>query len=479
MRSDRSTRLRRQALLLRSRRRRQASLLPAIVIAGLTLAGLAVTVALAAVAGTYSLYARDYVPVASQLEGQRGQLTAIFDRYGPTDGSFLGFLSNPSGAETYAISLDAVSPWMVAATVSTEDQQFWDHNGVNIRGTGRAVIALANGETEVGGGGSSITQQLVKNLYLTTDCTLVDGVRVCVAPRTLDRKAREMVYAFELERELTKEQILELYLNSVSYADRYVGIEAAAQGYFRKPAAELTIAEAALLAGVPSSPGRYHPRASCVTDEAGACLIDPEGRTLLGGAAKERQADVLSLMVQHGAITADEAEAAAAEPLAIWPLEQSSRADAWIENQVEPRLERMCIAGLLPLESGAASCLDSIRTAGYRVTTSLDQPLTNVARDVARTSIAEGLDNGCNCHNASIVTIDPTSGQILVYVENVDPTSSVPQVSGNIDQATEINQPGSSMKPIIYLAWMDILGRAPMHSFWDTNPLTLENPNDR
>lgn len=476
------------ALVVLARRRRRKppnsarTLLIALVIGLTSVAGVAAVASLGALGAIYNWYGDGYVPIEAQLRERSTGLTAVYDRSGPAEGTFLGYLSNPRGTENRPVPLSEISPAMIMATISTEDHEFWGHQGVNIRGTLRAILGSVSSNTlGEDGGGSSITQQLVKNVYLATDCYVEEEHRVCIAPRTVDRKLREMVYALKVEDSLTKEEILELYLNRISYADRYVGVEAAAYGYFRKSAAELTMAEAALLAGIPAAPGRYHPRLSCEVDPSGACIRDESGRTTLAGEAKVRQEQVLDLMVEHGDLTPAEAQAAKAEQILVWPEEQTERASAWIDNQVEPRLERMCEAGLLPIVAGAANCLDSVRNAGYRVTTSLDAPLTTAARELAFAEVQSGLNAGCDCHNASVVTVDPPSGEIRVYVENVNPASTEPEVAGHIDQATEINQPGSSLKPVIYIAWMEYLGRGPMSTFWDTNPMELveEDEDDR
>ncbi|MCK9517504.1 MAG: transglycosylase domain-containing protein, partial [Dehalococcoidia bacterium] len=274
----------------------------------------------------------------------------------------------------------------------------------------------------------------------------------------------------------SKESILEWYLNQISYADRYVGIEAAAQGYFRKSAKDLTLGEAALLAGIPQAPTDYHPRLNCVMDEsAGTCVTDELGRTTVTGAAKERQEAVLDLMVAHKRATPEEAAAAKQEELKVFQISNPIKAAAWIDNQVQPRLVRMCEAGLLPKYEGATDCADSVSSSGYNVTTTLDVSLTETAMEMARGMIATGIELGCECHNAAIATIEPSTGQIIIYAPNIDPTYvSDPRVAGAIDQLVEINQPGSSLKPAIYLTWMDRLNKAPLSTFWDTSPLTLD-----
>ncbi|MGH2610087.1 MAG: transglycosylase domain-containing protein, partial [Tepidiformaceae bacterium] len=271
--------------------------------------------------------------------------------------------------------------------------------------------------------------------------------------------------------------ILSWYLNQISYADRYVGVESAARGYFRKPANELTLGEAALLAGIPSSPTEYHPRLNCVRNETGACVEDVDGRTTLAGPAKQRQEYVLDLMVAHGRATREQADAAKAETILVYPATSALRASAWIDNQVQPRLERMCEGGLLPKVEGAADCAESVAIAGYRVTSTLDYEESERARAMANEAVANGLKAGCQCNNASVVTIDPGTGQVMVYVPNIDPTwTSDPRVAGNIDQANEINQPGSSFKPLVYLTWFDVLQKTPMSSIFDTSPLVINGP---
>jgi membrane peptidoglycan carboxypeptidase len=174
------------------------------------------------------------------------------------------------------VPLDDISPHMINATVSTEDNSFWDNPGVNITGLARAAYEnYVGGEFGSGTGGSSITQQLIKNVYICP--SIGDEASKCVAERTLKRKLKEIAYALELEQDYSKEEILQLYLNQISYADRYIGVQAAADGYFRKPAKDLTLAEAAALAGVPQFPTRYHPRLNCVRDDAGQCVLDELG----------------------------------------------------------------------------------------------------------------------------------------------------------------------------------------------------------
>lgn len=421
----------------------------------------------------YQHYARDYVAIEDLLIDRQVGITRVFDRAGEVE---LGVLTNPTQQLLHPVELDDISQSMIDATVSTEDNSFWTHPGVNYRGLARAAWEnYLGGGIGSGTGGSSITQQLIKNVYICGSFT--DPENPCVAERTLDRKLREIAYAIELEQDYSKEQILTWYLNQISYADRYVGVQAAAEGYFRKNAADLTLAESAMLAGIPAFPTLYHPRLNCLRDDDDNCILDPRGRMTVGGEAKARQEDVVDLMVTHGWITFTEAADAKAETLYVYPAATTAAQDAsaFIDNQVEPRLVRMCEAGLLPKLENVPDCLTSVHSAGWTVRTTLDWEATQAALAKARAAIERGLEAGCECHNAAIVTIEPETGELLVYAPNRDPAFTAdPRVAGNVDQLVEINQPGSAFKPAVYLAWFEYANKAPMSVLWDTNPLQLE-----
>ncbi|MGE0600040.1 MAG: transglycosylase domain-containing protein [Dehalococcoidia bacterium] len=444
-----------------------------LILAGVGVAMMASILA-AATVGTALAYYRhitgEFPPLAEKIAIRGSGITTVVDR----NGQPLGVLSNPNSAIAEPVQLDEVSPYLIEATISTEDNNFWAHEGFDPKGVLRAAWSTyVEGHSTTGG--STITQQLVKTVYFTTDCEEFAGVEQCTAPRTLTRKLKELALAIDTDERYTKDQILTWYLNSISYGGRYVGIEAAAKGYFDKPASELTLAEAAVLAGLPSAPTLYSPRANCVLAESSEnCAVDELGRTILAGDSKVRQEYVLDLMVEHGRVTAAEAEKAKSETIHVYNNATENRAAAFIEDQVEPRLVRMCRAGLLPRTEGSQDCVESVHSGGYTVTTTLDWNLNTQASDLLHTYVNQGLASGCECHNGSIVTIEPTTGQVVVYVPNIDPTwVSDPRVAGNIDQAVEIHQPGSSFKPAVYLTWMDKLNKTPVSSIWDTNPLEL------
>ncbi len=469
---------------LRARRVRRSNRLQPLLIALLGLVGLGAVMAAAAIGAVfavYNSYAKDYVPIEERLLQVSSLPTEIYDRsrLNGGEGVLLGTLNNPNAQLLNPVPLDQMSEWLVEATVSTEDNGFWDHPGVNLRGLTRAAYEnYILDEFGSGTGGSSITQQLIKNVYICPSIS-ADGeaANACLnAERTLDRKLREIAYAIELEQDYTKEEILTWYLNQISYADRYIGAEAAAQGYFQKSAAELSLAESALLAGVPQAPTQYHPRLNCLRDETSSdCIVDSLGRATVGGAAKDRQEDVLDLMVRHGRATLSEAEAAKKEPLYVYLSSNPQKAEAFVDNQVEPRLVRMCEAGLIPKIPGTTDCKESVHSAGYKVTTTLDWEMTDFAGQFLRQQVSLGLEAGCECNNGAIVTIEPSTGEVIIYQPNRDPSyRSDRRVAGEIDQLVEINQPGSSFKPAVYLAWFDGQTKAPLSIFWDTSPLEIE-----
>ena len=439
------------------------------------LGSIAAAAGVGSVFAVYQRYADDYVPIEDKLRQTNIGLTEIYDRGGPDTGVKLGDLTNPDQQLLNPIPLNKISPWLIQATVSTEDNSFFENPGVNVKGIFRAAYEnYVKQEFGGGTGGSSITQQLIKNVYI---CPNIgdEKTRCESAERTLDRKLREIVYAIELNKDYSKEHVLELYLNQISYADRYVGIQAAAQGYFHKDALDLTFAESALLAGVVAYPTLYHPRLNCVRGPNTECVLDAEGRSTVAEEAKKRQELVIDLMVRHARATEAEAEAAKVQPVLVYQLTNPIKAGAFIDNQVEPRLVRMCEVGILPQIKGAADCTASVHAAGYKVTTTLDWKETAVAQEMIRGFIDDGLSKGCNCYNAALVTIEPSTGQVIIYAPNRDASyTSDPRADGRIDQLNEINQPGSSFKPAVYLNWFDTLGKSPANIFWDTSPLKVE-----
>src|SRR5919201_2914293 len=230
----------------------------------LTLFAIAVflgALAFASVMGLYAYYARDLPDPGSLARRQLFQTARIFDR----SGKLLQELNDPQGGRRTLVRLADVPKVMRDATIAAEDASFYDNPGFDVRAVLRATYQWARSGTPQSGA-STITQQLVKNTLLGPE-------------QTAERKIKEAFLAMELTRRYSKDQILEMYLNEIGYGNRAYGIEAAAQTYFGKPARELTLAEASLLAGLPQAPSYNDPYTNMAT-------------------AKERQRYVLDQIVR-------------------------------------------------------------------------------------------------------------------------------------------------------------------------------------
>lgn len=230
----------------------------------------------------YASIAKDLPSSGAIATREVAQSTKILDR----KGRLLFEIFDPNLGRRTSVPLDQISPYLIQATIATEDATFYENQGVNIRGILRAAWNnLVSGE--VGQGGSSITQQLVKNVLIPEE----ERPKV-----SYTRKLKEIILSLELTRRLSKDQILQYYLNEINYGNLSYGIESAAQSYFGKSARDLNLAEAAMLAVLPQAPAAYSP------------LINPDR-------ARQRQHLVLDLMVRQGFITQAEAETAKAVKL--------------------------------------------------------------------------------------------------------------------------------------------------------------------
>jgi len=335
----------------------------------------------------------------------------ITDRYG----QLLYEIIPEEGGRHSVISIDEIPDCIKLATIAVEDGNFYQNSGVDFQGIIRAIwINLKGGE--ILAGGSTITQQVAKNLLLSeTERTEI----------SIRRKLRETMLAWQLTRKYSKDEILFLYLNQSYYGGMAYGVEAAAQTYFGKSTRELTLAECALIAGLPQAPSYYNP------------YTNPE-------AAKSRQIIVLGLMEKEGFITAEERHLAENQPLFLnqdpYPIEAPHF--IWM---VKSRLDEL-------YEEGAINESDSIV-----VRTTLDLNYQNLAEEVIARQLDEyqfnydGIDK--NVNNAALVALDPHSGEILALVGSVDFFD--PTIDGAVNMAISQRQPGSAFKPIVYAAALD------------------------
>ena len=335
--------------------------------------------------------------------------TKIYDR----QGRLLYEIIDPHAGKHTPLPLDDIPLYLRQATIATEDANFYTNPGVDLRAILRALIINLRGG-EVISGGSTITQQLARNLLLAPE----ERVQ-----RTLTRKLRESILAWRLARTYTKDEILALYLNETYYGNLAYGVEAAAQTYFGKSASELDLAECALIAGLPQSPAAYNP------------LENPQ-------AARERQAVVLGLMVKNGYIGEEEARLAREEHLHFAAVPFPIRAPHFV----------MYVWGLLEKRFGP----EQLYRGGLEVYTTLDVDMQEAAQSIARrrlTLLANRPQRNLpdpNVHNAALVALDPSTGEILAMLGS--PNYFDPQIDGAVNCALTPRQPGSSIKPITYAA---------------------------
>jgi membrane peptidoglycan carboxypeptidase len=367
----------------------------------------------------YQHYASNLEPPDEVLAKTGSAGSRIYDRNGTQLYEFvdpLSGLSNP-------VPLSEISPWLIQATVSTEDASFYDNPGVNVRGLFRAAMEnltpFGPGFFK-GSGGSSITQQLVKNVYIPQKER---------QKRTIGRKIKEVVLALELRRQYSDDQILEWYLNQVFYGNFAIGAEAASWRYFGKPARDLTLAQAAMLAGIPQAPGDYTP-------------VIPENRP----AAIERQHHVLDLMVQHGYITQEQADAAKQEQLSFASSSFPILAPHFV-FYVKDEVIKMCERGMLQVPKDT-DCQNLLTRGGLRITTTLDLPLQQRAEGIVD-EIISAKESWTNGHNAATVVMIPATGEILAMVGSRDYFRE--DIDGEVNVTTSERSPGSTVKVFTYL----------------------------
>ncbi|MEK7560638.1 MAG: PBP1A family penicillin-binding protein [Patescibacteria group bacterium] len=287
------------------------------------------------------------------------------------------------------------------AAIAAEDRRFYEHMGLDIRGILRALARNVSAR-DISQGGSTITQQLVKNSLLTTE-------------RTWSRKFKEAILAIALETKYSKDDILEWYLNQIPYGSNAYGIAAAADIFFGKSVNDLTMAQSALLAALPKAPTYYSPYGSHKTE-------------LL-----ERKNMVLDDMEALGAITSEEGVAAKREKIAFATPRQSLRAPHFL----------FYVRELLNQKYGE----QAVERGGLRVITTLDWNLQQSAERIVREGAARN-EALVQAHNAALVALDPRSGEILAMVGSRDYFDVAHD--GNVNVTTRPRQPGSAFKPFVY-----------------------------
>lgn len=367
-------------------------------VSGLVLGVSLALVILATALLSYVAVAATLPPVSALPQAATGPVTTrIYDRHG----RLLNEVFNPNEGRHILVPLEEISPFLIAAVIATEDANFYRHPGVDPIGILRALY-LAWREGEFVSGGSTIVQQLVKITLLSPE-------------RTLSRKVKEIILAAEVNRRYDKDTILEMYLNRVYFGRGAYGAEAAARTFFGKSAKDLTLGQAALLAGMIQAPSYYDP------------YTNPK-------AARERQEIVLNLMVKQGYITREQAQAALAEPWQLVQPEVAFKAPHFV-LYVRQELERLYGPEL-------------VYGGGLEVYTTLDLDLQRAVERIAREHVARLRDR--NVNNAAVVVIRPGTGEILAMMGSVDYND--PEIDGQVNMALAPRQPGSAIKPFTYLA---------------------------
>lgn len=344
----------------------------------------------------YLVYSAKTADVTNLKEGLI-QETVVYDQNGVIAG-------NLNIAKGKFVTLDEISPHMLDALLSTEDKRFYNHIGIDPIGIGRAVLGIVkNGR--ISGGGSTITQQLAKNAFLTLDQTFL-------------RKAKELFLSFELEKRYSKDEIIEMYLNNVYYGNGAYGIENAAKRYFGKSAIDLTVPEAAVLAGSLKAPSYYNP-------------IDNLEETI------NRRSTVLELMVKNGKLTQEEASQYNEQPIEV--------IDSYVANS-KYTYPYYFDAVIQEITQNYGISEENLLDKGYQIYTGLNQ---DMQRDMEETFSVSSLfpkaEDG-TLAQASSIALDPETGQVLAVVGG---RVEEKHVFRGFNRATQLKaQPASTFKPL-------------------------------
>lgn len=365
---------------------------------------------LAAIATAGYMYVASLVPQGVTLKPITvDQSTKIYDRYG----DLLFELFDSQNGRRTVVAPEDIPTVLKDATIATEDPTFYDNPGVDLEGVARAFYYLyREGRPSVGG--STITQQVVKNTMLTPEVTLT-------------RKLREALYALELTRQYSKPEILAMYLNTINFGNLSYGVQSAAQSYFGKNVRDLNLNEASLLAGLPQAPYLYDP------------CRDPE-------AALGRQSIVLSAMVRESYITRDQADTSSAETAQLLQTETFLKhCGAGIAQKYPHFVEY--VREQLELKYGP----EMVYNGGLQVYTSIDPKIQAIAEEEARKQI--DLIRAKNVRSAAVVVASPQTGEIYAMVGSVNFYDK--SIDGQVNVANRLRQPGSSIKPINYVSALE------------------------
>ncbi len=320
--------------------------------------------------------------------------TKILDR----NGGLLYELTAEDAARQTVVTREELPASLVNAIVASEDARFYQHHGVDIRGTLRALSELI-WEGEIVSGGSTLEQQVVKNLYFPT------------VPRTFWHKAREMVAAMYWSATHTKEETVTTYANVVFLGNRAVGVKAAAQNYFHKPLTDLSLAESALLVGILPNPSQYDPYRHAKQ-------------------ARERKQEVLKRMKEQAFISPEQEAEALASSITLFEPQQNIRAPHFVFHVLEELRVRYPL-----LERG-----------GYVVHTTLDPEVQTLAEERLNMRVVQLEEQAVS--NGALMAMNPQTGEILAYVGSRNYFNT--RIQGQVDMVAAKRQPGSALKPFLF-----------------------------
>lgn len=347
----------------------------------------------------FAWFSRDLPDPNNITDRLIAQSTKIYDRTGEQ------LLYDIHGEEKRTVvELDSIAERMKQATIVAEDKDFYRHRGFDLRGILRAVVKNIIRLDPSGQGGSTITQQFIKNSILTPEKSYI-------------RKMKEVILAYQLEQRFSKDEILKLYLNEIPYGSNAYGVEAAGQNYFGVSAKDLSLAQSTLLASLPRAPTFYSPYGNH-TDDLFA-----------------RQRAILDAMTEEGYITKEDAEAARLEKLTFRPRREGIIAPHFV----------FYVRELLTQKYGE----EVVEQGGLKVITTLDTKHQQAAEG-AIAEFAETNEKRWGATNAAMVSLDTKTGQILAMVGSRDYFDI--ENDGNVNVALRPRQPGSSFKPVVYTA---------------------------
>ncbi len=342
-----------------------------------------------------SIISRDLPSPDQLIEREIAQSTVIYDRNGEN------ILYEFHGEEKRTlINLDEIPDHAKQATIAIEDKNFYKHKGFSVWAMARTLVTNIIYNRRAGG--STLTQQFVKNALLSSE-------------KKYSRKIKEILIAQKMEKKFTKDEILQMYLNEIPYGSNAYGIEAASQKYFGKSARDLVLAESAILAALPQAPSRYSPYGA--------------NKDLLLG----RQQYILKLMEEQGYISSEEKERAQEYEITFKRPETNITAPHFIMYIREILSEKY---GEKMLEQG-----------GLKIYTTIDIEKQKFAEEAIKNRVEENSSK-FNASNASLVAIDPKNGQILAMVGSKDYFND--DIDGQVNIAIRDRQPGSSLKPLVY-----------------------------